>query len=362
MNRERDDEYGSLRDLLGSFDEAEESPDPELDPGDPADADAEPDDLDELALPTGLPPEYVEAFRRGYERARSGGDVTSVPEPGHEPTRVITRPMAQPETRHETPRGNRPAVPSLRRSETPPRRPESPPRPETPPAPPAYDGEPTRDGDGRKVPLAAIALGAAALVLVAGAFGIGRMFADEAGSGDPDAEAAASDGQAGGDPAPFDGQVESVRVTRASATCQSPSSVDAAGNQVTYEPAMAHDGDHSTAWRCNGPGRGQSLTVSLPEGTVVAEVGLVPGYAKTDPVSGADRYAENNRITRVRWRFDDGSTYVQRMRGGPDNRSMRTMRVPETEASSVVIEILRSQRGPRNTVAISEVRIASPAG
>ena len=344
MNRERDDEYGSLRDILGSFDEAEESPDPEPDPGDPADADAEPDDLDELALPPGLPPEYVEAFRRGYERARSGGDVTSGPEPGHEPTRVISRP----------------AVPSPRRPETP-SRPETPPRPESPPAPPAYDDEPTRGGDGRKVPLAAIALGAAALVLVAAAFGIGRMFADEAGSGDPDAEAVASDGQAG-DPAPFDGQVESVRVTGASATCQSPSSVDAAGNQVTYEPAMAHDGDHSTAWRCNGPGRGQSLTVSLPEGTVVAEVGLVPGYAKTDPVSGADRYAENNRLIRVRWRFDDGSTYVQRMRGGPDNRSMRTMRVPETEASSVVIEILRSQRGPRNTVAISEVRIASPAG
>jgi hypothetical protein len=334
MNRERDNEYGSLRDLLGSFDEAEESPDPDLGPDDPADPDpdAEPDDLDEQALPPGLPPEYVEAFRRGYERARGRGDLSPVAEPGHEPTRVIGRPAAQPKS-----------------------------RPERQPTPPTYDDEPTRDGDGRKVPLAAVALGAAALVLVAGAFGIGRMFADDTGSDDPDAEAVASGGEAGGEE-PYEGPVESVRVTGASATCQAPSSVDAAGNQVTYEPAMVHDGDHSTAWRCNGRGQGQSLTVSLPEGTVVAEMGLVPGYAKTDPASGADRYAENNRITRVRWRFDDGSTHVQRMRGVPGNRSMRTMRVPETATSSVVVEILRSQPGPRNTVAISEVRIASPAG
>jgi hypothetical protein len=353
MNRQRDDDYGSLRDLLGSFEEAEESPDPDPDPADPADADVEPDDLDEFALPPGLPPEYVEAFRRGYERARSGGDVSQGPdvpvglhvpprpEPGHEPTRVITRP--------ETGSPNRPEA-------------QPPGRPEAQPAPPSYDEEPTREGDGRKVPPAAIALFAAALVLVAGAFGIGRMFADDASSGQSTRGTATSGGQAGGEAAPYEGPVASVRVTGASATCQGPSSVDAAGNPVTYEPAMVHDGDHSTAWRCNGRGRGQRLTVSLPEGTVVAEVGLVPGYAKTDPVSGADRYAENNRITRVRWRFDDGSTYVQRMRGGPDNRSMRTMRVPETATSSVVIEILRSQPGPRNRVAISEVRIASPSG
>jgi hypothetical protein len=348
MNRERDDEYGSLRDLLGSFDRAEESPDPDPDPGDPADADAAgPEDLDELALPPGLPPEYVEAFRRGYERARSGDGLTSVRETGAEPTRVIGRSATQAES------------PPRRRSISPPA--QSPSRREEPPAPPAYDDAPTREGDGRKVPVAAIALGAAAVVLVVGAFGIGRMFADEAGSGDQDAEAVVSNGE-GRPGEPYDGQVKSVQVTRASATCQAPSSVDAAGNQVTYEPAMVHDGDHSTAWRCNGGGRGQRLTVSLPEGTVVAEVGLVPGYAKTDPVSGADRYAENNRITQVRWHFDDGSTYMQRMRGAPGNRSMRTMRVPETATSNVVIEILRSQPGPRNRVAISEVQIASPAG
>jgi hypothetical protein len=366
MNRQRDDEYGSLRDLLGSFDEAEESPDPDLEPDDPADVDVEPDDLEGLALPPGLPPEYVEAYRRGYERARRGGETPPAPSPatergpapvGHEPTRVIARPVTPPPSRPSaTSSSSRPSSP-------PPATPSGP--PETRPAPPAYDEEPSRDGDGRRLPLVALALGGAALLLVVAAFGIGRMFADDGSTEDSAAETTASEGEAGevgGEPVAYDGPVDSVRIAGSSATCQSPSSVDAAGNSVTYEPAMAHDSDVSTAWRCNGAGRGQRFTVSVPEGTVVAEVGLVPGYAKTDPVSGVDRYAENNRITRVRWRFDDGSTYVQRMRGGPGDRRMRTMRVPETATGSVVIEILRSQPGPRNTVAISEIRIASPAG
>jgi hypothetical protein len=62
----------------------------------------------------------------------------------------------------------------------------------------------------------------------------------------------------------------------------------------------------------------------------------------------------------VRWRFDDGATFVQRMSADPGDRSMRTMRIPVTETSRVVIEILGSQRGPRDTVAISEIRVAAP--
>jgi hypothetical protein len=88
---------------------------------------------------------------------------------------------------------------------------------------------------------------------------------------------------------------------------------------------------------------------------------MVPGYAKTDPASGVDRYAENNRITKVRWTFDDGKSYVEKMSGDPGDRSMRTMRIPKTPSSRVVIEILASQPGPRNTVAISEIRIGTPA-
>jgi hypothetical protein len=220
------------------------------------------------------------------------------------------------------------------------------------------------DDDSRQRIFKVTALLVLAFVLIAGAYGVGRMLAADAATattaGDETGET--SEGGAAQKAKPYAGPVRGVPVAGSRAGCQTGASVDAAGNQITYEPAKAHDNDLSTAWRCDGQGIGQRFTLVLPRGTTVAEVGLVPGYAKTDPVSGVDRYAENNRITKVRWRFDGGETFVQRMRGNPADRSMRTLRIPPTTTSRIVIEILRSQPGPRNTVAISEIRVASPAG
>jgi hypothetical protein len=219
---------------------------------------------------------------------------------------------------------------------------------------------PGTDGPGPRRSLKAAAIGVAALALVAGAFGVGRLMADSTATSAASEHSGSSAAEARRQQ-PYDGRVRAVGPARSSATCQAPSSVDAAGNPVTYEPMKAHDSDLTTAWRCDGSGAEQSVTLQLPRETPVAEVGLVPGYAKTDPANGVDRYAENNRITRVRWRFDDGTTFVQRMSADPADRSMRTMRIPVTKASEVVLEILSSERGPRNTVAISEIRLATPA-
>ena len=65
----------------------------------------------------------------------------------------------------------------------------------------------------------------------------------------------------------------------------------------------------------------------------------MPGYAKTDPQSGADRYGENNRLTRVRWVFGDGDSVVQNLDGSPDTRGVQTMRIPPVETDSVVLEL-----------------------
>ena len=200
--------------------------------------------------------------------------------------------------------------------------------------------------------LAAIGVAAA---LVAGAYGAGRLVAHSAADGAGIAQQAAAEQRQ----ERYDGPLDAVRITDATASCQSDTSRDAAGNPTAYEPANAHDEDLSTAWRCDGSGVGQRFTVQVPAGTVVGEVGLVPGYAKTDPATGVDRYAENNRITRVRWAFDDGSTFVQKMSGSPDDRRLRTRRVPATETGQVVVEILASEPGPRDTVAISEIRVAA---
>lgn len=106
-------------------------------------------------------------------------------------------------------------------------------------------------------------------------------------------------------------------------------------------------------------GVGKKLTIRLAQPTELGAVGLVPGYAKTDPDNGVDRYRENNRLTRVRWTFSDGSSIVQTLDGSPTNRDVQTMAIPPTPAGSVVLEILASTPGDRNTVAISSVQLGS---
>ena len=83
----------------------------------------------------------------------------------------------------------------------------------------------------------------------------------------------------------------------------------------------------------------------------------MPGYAKTDPVSGVDRYAQNNRITMVRWTLADGTSFVQRLDPDPSSRELQLLRVPRTTTDTVQLEILAVERGSRNTTAISEVAL-----
>jgi hypothetical protein len=72
--------------------------------------------------------------------------------------------------------------------------------------------------------------------------------------------------------------------------------------------------------------------------------------------SNADRFAENNRVKRVRWTIGD-TKVVQRFSGSPDDRNLQLLRVPKTKADTVELEILAVKKGPRNKTAISEVQI-----
>lgn len=94
-----------------------------------------------------------------------------------------------------------------------------------------------------------------------------------------------------------------VRPLLASASCQSEPSVDDAGDTVAYGPMNAVDGDASTAWRCAGDASGESLSLLLSSDAPidVTELGLIPGYAKVDAVSGVDRFRQNRSITKVEW-------------------------------------------------------------
>ena len=156
---------------------------------------------------------------------------------------------------------------------------------------------------------------------------------------------------------PWTGAVAPVAVDAVTATCTARPGTDSAGRPVRYDAGNTVDHDPSTAWRCDGQAIGTVLTLTLPADTPVGQVGLIPGYAKTDPRSGADRYAENNRITKVRWTLADGSVVVQKLDPGPENRKVQLVRVPRTATGTVTVEILAVDRGARNTTAISEIEV-----
>ena len=93
-----------------------------------------------------------------------------------------------------------------------------------------------------------------------------------------------------GDPA------ELARDALAVASATAPDSVDDAGNPTSYGAEHVLDEDPTTAWRVEGDGSGATITVTLSGPARLTQVGLIPGYAKTDATSGVDRFAQERRI------------------------------------------------------------------
>jgi hypothetical protein len=83
------------------------------------------------------------------------------------------------------------------------------------------------------------------------------------------------------------------------ASSTAPSSADAAGNPVTYVPTNVIDGNVETAWRTPGDGRGQWVTLIFDNPIDVVRIGLIPGSATTDPLTGATRFPQGWTITAV---------------------------------------------------------------
>jgi serine/threonine protein kinase len=93
---------------------------------------------------------------------------------------------------------------------------------------------------------------------------------------------------------------EGVQVT---ASSTAPSSTDAAGDPVTYVPANVIDGNVQTAWRTPGDGHGQWVTLIFDNPIDVVRIGLIPGYAKTDPQTGANRFLQDRIIKGVAYQI-----------------------------------------------------------
>jgi hypothetical protein len=203
-----------------------------------------------------------------------------------------------------------------------------------------------------------------ALLLILGAYAVGRELAgrvDQSPGTDglvvdsPDGEIQPFTNQKPGEGA-WKGKVTRVEDVRAKARCTSKSGVEADGEPVSYEAGNLTDGVADTTWRCDGKAIGVRITLKLGEKMPIGQVGLVPGYAKTDETDNTDRFAENNRVRRVRWTIGD-TKVVQRMSGSPDDRNLQLVRVPRTRTDTVELEILAVKKGPRNKTAISEIQI-----
>jgi hypothetical protein len=119
----------------------------------------------------------------------------------------------------------------------------------------------------------------------------------------------------------------------ASASATALDSKDDAGDQVSYEVERVLDGDPSTAWRAKGDGQGVTVTLTLAGPSHITQVGLIPGYDKTDSATGKNRFFQDHRISEVRWRFDDGTTVDQSLSDEP------TMQMQEVDVTSTTVTI-----------------------
>ncbi len=144
---------------------------------------------------------------------------------------------------------------------------------------------------------------------------------------------------------------------RASATA--PARFDDAHNPTNYHASNLLDRNPSTSWRVVGDGRGVTVTLTLPRPRHITHVGLIPGYAKTDPATGTNRFYQENRILEVRWRFDGGRSVSQRFRDVPVMQRTATNVV----ARSVTIQIVATRRGDPhyNYTPISDVQLLGTA-
>ena len=152
------------------------------------------------------------------------------------------------------------------------------------------------------------------------------------------------------------------RAPSASATCVQPPGFDSHGKWFEYDAPNAVDARVDSAWRCPGNGIDQELRIDLGRWMSINTVSLLPGYAKIDPWDSTDRYAQNRRISAVRYTFDGGRSVEQQFDTSVSNRSMQSMAVPVVQTKRVTITILSSVDGvvsngmnPLDRVAISEV-------
>ena len=133
-----------------------------------------------------------------------------------------------------------------------------------------------------------------------------------------------------------------------------PSSTDAAGNRVTYVPANVIDGDVQTAWRAPGDGHDVSVTLIFDNPINLVRIGLIPGYAKTDPETGANRFLQDRIIIAVAYRIPGLPNTTKTFKPLPVPQFVR-LRVTTSRITVKILDTTAS--GGLDYTAISEIYV-----
>ncbi|RRR67035.1 MAG: hypothetical protein EI684_19670 [Candidatus Viridilinea halotolerans] len=120
---------------------------------------------------------------------------------------------------------------------------------------------------------------------------------------------------------------------------EAPPSRDSAGNEVVYSADQTIDGRMDTAWRVPGDGQLESVTLTFSQAVQLSALGIVPGYAKVDPVSGEDRFTQNRRVSRVRLYFTGGISVEATLADRPE---LQTIDFDPVVTSHVTVAVLET--------------------
>lgn len=152
----------------------------------------------------------------------------------------------------------------------------------------------------------------------------------------------------------------SVGVT-ITATRTAESSTDSDGNVVHYDPANVADDDPETAWRMpfNEWQWNDYILITFDRPVTITELGLIPGYAKVDSASGADRFTQNHRLCSVTWETSSGSYWSQELEEKP---TMQTVPVAGEVTwlrlgAMVSCSLLEGDKPARDFIAISDITV-----
>jgi hypothetical protein len=138
--------------------------------------------------------------------------------------------------------------------------------------------------------------------------------------------------------------------------------VDASGRPATYPAEAMIDTAPSTAWRMDGDGAGQKITLSFPRVVTVTGLALDPGFDKVG--KHEDRWPENRRISSATFTADDGSAFTIGFVTDPNlpaSQRLQTFMLPTpvtTRTISVQIDATDpAARGIFDTTAISRFAV-----